>query len=394
MTEPVLNKEQAVFFNTCRQALNDETFKRVVFTGPGKGNDKVQVRFDLVLGETKKLVVLSTNRNQDKRSLDFDVDVLLKLMSSDDVVPFRAAVLSTETFDFHYAENRKGHARTYRAKPSMKGVENNHNRQKNYVLDPTRPYLRGLGVTSQKGVVIKKHYGKFRQIANFIEIIDRDIGEFVSSTDRPITMTDLGCGKGYLTFAAYDYIRERAKHQPQATGIDIKANVIDLCNSISSGVGFSGLRFINGRIQKDKPIEVDILIALHACDTATDDALAHGVRSHMKYFFCAPCCQAEIAVQLTEGASVFQSINNFPLMRRRQADVITDVCRALLLTALGYRVKFLEFTALEHTSKNVMLAGYLDESVDRRKAHTDYLQLKRECGFKRHSLENNLSDLL
>ena len=282
------NSDQEEFLKTCEETLLDGSFKRVVFTGPGKGNDKVQTRFDLVLGEKKNLIEISTNRNPDKQIMDLVVPELMQIISGTKVVPFRAAVLSTGKFDFHYAENRKGEARTYRAKASMKDVVKTHNREKNYVLDARRPYLKGLGVTSEKGVVIKKQYGKFRQIANFVEIIDRDIGEFVSTTDRPISITDLGCGKGYLTFATYDYVASRARHQPLARGIDIKTNVIDLCNDLAKKVGFDGLVFENARIQKDEQAEIDILIALHACDTATDDALAHGVRSkHEIFFLCA-----------------------------------------------------------------------------------------------------------
>jgi len=265
-------------------------------------------------------------------------------------------------------------------------------------LREDRPYLQGLGVSNGQGQVIKKHHPKFRQIANFVEIIDRDIGDFVASANEPISMLDLGCGKGYLTFAAYDYVRSRAKHEPVARGIDIKANVIDLCNSISDRLDFDGLTFINAKIQPNEPRDVDILIALHACDTATDDALALGLRSNMKYLFCAPCCQAQIAQQLDAksdamGASL-STIATYPLMRRRQADIITDTARALLLTALGYEVKFLEFTALEHTSKNVMLVGKRSDAVDRAGAWRDYLALKSDAGFERHALEENVRDLL
>ncbi|NKB53836.1 MAG: methyltransferase [Rhizobiaceae bacterium] len=393
------NPEQSQFLEACQASLKDGTFKRVVLSRKTSeaGGGKYRASFDLVVGGKKRFVDFSDTIVSEPQRSALDVDALLAQMEQAPIFPFQSAVLFTESHDFHYAENRKGHPRVYRAKASMKGVSQDHNRAKNYVLNAKRPYLKGLGVTSDKGEVIKKQYGKFRQIANFVEIIDRDIGDHVAGSDGPISMLDLGCGKGYLTFAAYDYLRSRAKTEPRATGIDIKKNVIDLCNSLSDRLGFDGLTFQNDRIEQDKPVDLDILIALHACDTATDDALALGLRSNMQFFFCAPCCQAQIAAQIlakgTDSGSDFDLISQFPLMRRREADVVTDVARALLLQSFGYAVKFLEFTPLEHTLKNVMLAGRRDDSVDRDKALAEYRQLKKAVGFEVHALEENTRDL-
>ncbi|MEE9313019.1 MAG: SAM-dependent methyltransferase [Rhizobiaceae bacterium] len=388
------NDEQTQFLGDCKTALLDGTFKRAVFSSRGKGDDKFRARFELVVGGKKRLISYSDNQSSEEQATDLDANALHKQMAGERISPFKAATLYTDDFDLHYSENRKLVPRLYKSKASLKALVQEHNKRKNYVLREDRPYLKGLGVTSDKGVVIKKHYGKFRQIANFVEIIDRDIGTFVADSEQPISILDLGCGKGYLTFATYDYIRSRANVEPKATGIDIKTNVIDLCNDLAGSLNFDGLEFRNARIQQNKIEDVDILIALHACDTATDDALALGLRSNMKYLFCAPCCQAEIAAQLTHVDTAFELVNTYPLMKRRQADIITDVCRALLLNAMGYEVKFLEFTALEHTSKNVMLAGKLNPDVDRKKAYNEYKELKAAYGFTRHSLEENVKDLL
>lgn len=388
------NEEQQSFLEACKIALENGSFKRAVFSSRARGNDKFKASFDLVLGEKRKFVRYSINRSSEAQTDQLDVAALMEKMAGAEITPFRAATLNTGSFDLHYAENRKMEPRLYKTKASMKDVVQTHNKQKNYALTEDRPFLKGLGVSTEGGKVHKKHYPKFRQIANFVEIIDRDIGEFVLSADRPISILDLGCGKGYLTFATYDYVASRARMQPKANGIDIKTNVIDLCNALAKKLRFDGLVFKNARIEPDKPEPVDILIALHACDTATDDALALGIRSDMQYFFCAPCCQAEIAQQTETSSSSFDLVNAYPLMKRRQADIITDVCRALLLTALGYEVKFLEFTPLEHTAKNLMLVGKKSDTVDRQQAYQDYLKLKSEYGFARHSLEENIKDLL
>lgn len=388
------NQEQNGFLAACKTALEESTFKRATFSSKGKGDDKFRAKFELVLGEQRKFVRYSDSRSAEELTEELDTDRLLEQMAGEPISPFKAAMLNTDAFDLHYSENRKGVARVYQSKPTMKGQSQSHNKTKNYVLREDRPYLEGLGVTNAAGKVIKKHHPKFRQIANFVEIIDRDIGAFVESAKEPISILDLGCGKGYLTFAAYDYIASRAKVQPIGIGIDVKPNVIELCNELSQRVGFDGLTFRKARIQQDKVENVDVLIALHACDTATDDALALGLRSNMQFFFCAPCCQAEIAAQIEHVDSPFELVNTYPLMKRKQADIVTDVCRALLLKAMGYDVKFLEFTPLEHTPKNIMLAGRKSETVDRYKAFAEYQELKKAYGFERHSLEENIKDLL
>lgn len=388
------DQEQKDFLAACGAALKDGSFKRATFSSKGKGDDKFRAKFELILGEQRRFIRYSENSSAEEKTEELNADHLMEQMARAPIFPFKAGMLNCEDFDLHYSENRKGVARVYKSKPTMRGQAQTHNRSKNYVLREDRPYLEGLGVTNADGKVIKKHHPKFRQIANFVEIIDRDIGSFVDSTDEPISLLDLGCGKGYLTFAAYDYINSRAKVQPVGTGIDVKPNVIDLCNELSKKVGFDGLTFRKARIEQDKIENVDVLIALHACDTATDDALALGLRSNMKFLFCAPCCQAEIAAQIDHVDSPFELVNTYPLMKRKQADIITDVCRALLLRAMGYDVKFLEFTPLEHTPKNVMLAGRRSDAIDRQKAYSEYQELKKAYGFERHSLEENIKDLL
>lgn len=389
-----MNQEQQSFLDTVQSSLNESTFKRVTFSARGKGADKFKASFDLILGGKKRLIRHASSHLPVDVTTDLDTAALIEQFKSAPIAGFRSATLFTDTKDFHYVENRKGEPRFYSAKATMRDVVQTHNKPKQYVLSEKRPYLRGLGVTDRSGHIVKKYHPKFRQIANFVEIIDRDIGDFVEQADHPISILDLGCGKGYLTFATYDYVASRAKHQPVGQGIDIKENVIDICNEIAQGVGFDGLKFINARINKNQPKDVDILIALHACDTATDDALALGVRANMKYLFCAPCCQAEISRQIGDAGTAFDTINQFPLMKRREADLITDTARALMLTALGYEVKFLEFTPLEHTAKNIMLAGKKSDNVDRAKAWNEYQALKKASGFETHSLEKNLSDLL
>ncbi|MGE3245682.1 MAG: SAM-dependent methyltransferase [Beijerinckiaceae bacterium] len=386
-------KLQDEFLQACATALRSGSFRRAVM-GYRDGQRKSRVEFAALAGAKKNVVRRSDDRSGRDIVAQMEPGEAAERMSGAALQPFQSALLCTPEFDLHYAENRKREARLYKAKPTLKGDMQPHNKPKNYVLAKDRPYLQGLGVSNASGEINASQFPKFRQIANFVEIIDRSIRDYVERADTPITLLDLGCGKGYLTFAAYDYIRTRAQREPQVTGVDLKFDVIALCNELARKLAFEGLHFRSSRIEKDAAESIDILVALHACDTATDDALALGIRSGMRYFFCAPCCQAEIAGQLEAPQAAFEPITRFPLMRRRQADIITDVCRALLLNACGYEVTFLEFTALEHTPKNIMLAGKKSASVDRKKALADYFALKKSAGFSRHALETNIGDLL
>ncbi len=389
-----MNKEQDEFLKTCREALKSGVLKQAVIGYRTSAKDKNRIKLEAIAGDKKMLIRQSDNRSGMDAVTQIQPDAAIAALDGPGIAPFQSGILCTQDFDLHYAENRKREPRLYRSKASMKGAVQAHNKQKNYVLAKDRPYLQGLGIANASGDINASQYPKFRQIANFVEIIDRTISHFVESAGEPVTLLDLGCGKGYLTFAAYDYIRSRAQHEPQVTGVDIKFDVIALCNTLARKLEFEGLSFNSARIEKDARKPLDILVALHACDTATDDALALGVHSGMKYFFCAPCCQAEIAAQVKQSGPAFNAISQFPLMKRRQADVVTDVCRALLLNAVGYDVTFLEFTALEHTPKNIMLAGRPNPSIDRGKAYREYLALKKEFGFAHHALEENIRDRL
>ncbi|MEL7229814.1 MAG: SAM-dependent methyltransferase [Pseudomonadota bacterium] len=388
-----MNDEQSAFLEHCQQALRDGRFRRVVLSH-GKKKAKVKHSFTAVQGEKHTLIKAATPQGERVERLDHSafMDSLRSLPS------FSSATLNTADGDWLYAENRKGVASLTPGRATMGGPLESHNRERNYVLRQNRPYLARLGVADGQGRITRKYHAKFRQIAAFVEIIQRDMGAFVRGADRPITLLDLGCGKGYLTFAAYDWLRENARHEPAAEGVDLKKDVIAHCNAIADDLGFDGLNFTAARIDPDQSRNLDVLIALHACDTATDDALALGAKSHMQFFFCAPCCQAQIAAQIldrgVDDGRTFDTITQFPLMRRRQADLITDTARALLMGALGYEVKFMEFTPLEHTAKNILLVGKKTDGVDRKAAWAHYERLKQEAGFQRHALEDNLSDLL
>ena len=226
-----------------------------------------------------------------------------------------------------------------------------HNRTKKYLLPEGTPvpFLVDLGVMTAEGRVVKSRYDKFRQINRFLEFIEDILPRLDRS--RTNTIIDFGCGKSYLTFAMYYYLKEVKGYQIRVIGLDLKKDVIELCSRLAKKFGFDGLQFLHGDIAGFD--EVDMVVTLHACDTATDFAMAKAVRWGAKVILSVPCCQHEVNAQIQNDllSPVFQ----YGLLKERMAALITDGIRAQLLEAAGYRTQVLEFIDMEHTPKNILI---------------------------------------
>lgn len=244
----------------------------------------------------------------------------------------------------------------------------NHNRKKNYLLPEgvPVPFLAELGVMTPEGRVVRSRYDKFRQINRFLEFIE-DILPRLSKT-RVNTIIDFGCGKSYLTFAMYYYLKELMGYPVQVVGLDLKEDVIALCNRLSRKFGFEDLHFYHGDIAGYEGVShVDMVVTLHACDTATDYALAKAVRWGAKVILSVPCCQHELNRQIHN--EMLKPVLDYGLLRERMSALITDGLRARLLEQEGYKTQILEFIDMEHTPKNIMIRavkqGLPKKGVDR-----------------------------
>lgn len=229
-----------------------------------------------------------------------------------------------------------------------------HNRTKKYILADGEPvdFLVGLGVQAPDGRVAKAKYDKFRQINRYLEFIEDVLEELPA--DRTIRIIDFGCGKSYLTFAMYYYLHVLEKRDIQITGLDLKTDVIDHCNELADRLHYDKLHFERGDISTyDGADEVDMVVTLHACDVATDFALAKAVKWGASVIMAVPCCQHELNRQIK--CTELQPVLKYGLIKERMAALITDALRAELLEQQGYAAQLLEFIDMEHTPKNLLI---------------------------------------
>jgi SAM-dependent methyltransferase len=301
-----------------------------------------------------------------------------------------ADVWTTEA-DFSLQIDKKGEGRFLEKKLStviatqeatLRGIIHQHNHEKTRRLDPQQPYFHALEITDAKGVVTPTGQKKFRQIDKYIEIIESLVRE-TDLPDDPI-IVDMGSGKGYLTFALYDFLKNNLKKDPSVFGIELRPKLVDFCNKLREKCHFDKLSFIAQDINAFETERLDMLIALHACDTATDIAIAKGIRSGAKIIVVAPCCHKQLRKQL-HVTNEMQPILRHGIMEERQAELLTDGIRALLMEAHGYKTKVFEFISTEHTPKNVMIVGI--KSKPKPEAFAQVEAIKKHYGIGFHALE-------
>ena len=237
-----------------------------------------------------------------------------------------------------------------------------HNRSKEYIIPEGKPveFMVKLGVMNKNGEVLHKSYPKFRQINRYLEIVD-DIFKKGKFFENKIKVVDFGCGKAYLTFALYYYLNCVKGYDVDIVGIDLKKSVIEFCKKLAYELDYQNLRFEVGDIRSYEESGVDMVISLHACDTATDYALNNAVKWGAKAILSVPCCQHELFSQIEN--ELHFPIYRHGILKDKFTEILTNGLRGLMLEACGYKVDMIEFTSLEHTAKNVMIRAFLDETA-------------------------------
>jgi len=237
-----------------------------------------------------------------------------------------------------------------------------HNRAKRYILEEgiRVPFLMDLGVQTTEGKIVKAHYDKFKQINRYLEFVEDILPVF--EKDKCIHIIDFGCGKSYLTFALYYYLHELKQYEVSITGLDLKKDVIAHCNALAEKYHYDNLRFLHGDIAKyDGSGDVDMVVTLHACDTATDYALKKAVDWNAKVIFSVPCCQHEVNKQIQNEQ--LADVLKYGLIKERISALLTDAIRANLLEEQGYETQIMEFITMEHTPKNILIRAVKKEKT-------------------------------
>lgn len=266
-----------------------------------------------------------------------------------------------------------------------------HDKKKQHIIGvQDNLYLCKLGVTNERGEVREKQGDKFRQINKFIEIVSSVFKSSQIVEKKDISIIDMGSGKGYLTFALYDYFNNILKSKVIMTGVENREDLVEIDNNIAKELKFNNLHFVKGLIQDYEMGKEDIVVALHACNTATDDAIYKGIVAEASIIICSPCCHKQLRPQIVSSVEL-AGVLDHGILLERQAVIITDGLRALLLELCGYKTKVFEFISTEHTDKNIMIVGVKHEGkIDKDSIFKKIEGIKRLFGIKEHHLENLL----
>lgn len=262
---------------------------------------------------------------------------------------FKQINLLTTQYDIQLKQGKKSnHLLIKKLKQEQQQNITQHNREKNRYIQQNSPFLQALGICDAQHQIIPAMSRKWKQINKFIEILSTALPE-----KSALNIVDFGCGKGYLTFALYDYLRQK-EQEPHMVGVELRHHLVEFCQKVADDVGFKQLSFFEGDVRSYQPKQLDVMIALHACDVATDFAIHTGIRLNAELIVCSPCCHKELRPQL-QSPSPLKPMLQFGIHAGQQAEMLTDTLRALFLQAYGYETKVFEFISLEHTSKNKMI---------------------------------------
>lgn len=337
------------------QTLNDRMLHATI-SGKRHGNqaDKIKIRPVLLKGNLYFQTAVSDGKKEFHRN--YTQEELTEQIGSWLLQDYKQIQLDAADRSVHALVSKKGKATIKVRRPEQVREPHllEHNRKKKHILEEgiPVPFLVDLGVMTKEGKVVHARYDKFRQINRFLEFIEDVLPEL--DRDRELTLIDFGCGKSYLTFAMYYYLRELKGADVRIIGLDLKEDVIAHCSSLAKKYGYEKLSFLMGDIASyDGVDQVDMVVTLHACDTATDYALQKAVKWGARVILSVPCCQHELNGQI--HSELMEPVLKYGLIKERIAALLTDAFRADLLEEQGYQVQVMEFIDMEHTPKNILI---------------------------------------
>ena len=383
------------FFMDVQQSIENKSFERLIlsqYQGELAQLKKMTFRIIELQGQASLscLYHYSTQDVTKNYTIPEGLEKIAEMMSD-----CKQANLFSLHQDTQLKKNKKkAMLNTQKKQNSQTQVEQQqHNREKQRFVQQHSPFLKHLGIADEKGQIIPSMARKWKQINKFIEIFSNAYAQ-IDSSQQSLNIVDFGSGKGYLTFALYDYLLEQQK-TPFITGVELRSNLVEFCQNVADDVGFNHLDFFEGDVRSYSPEKLDVMIALHACDIATDFAIHTGIRLNASMIMCAPCCHKELRLQL-QSPEVLQPMLQFGIHAGQQAEMLTDTLRALLLKAYGYETNVFEFVALEHTSKNKMILATKRKNLEQPDPQImqQIQDLKTMYGIQKHSLELLLRDQL
>lgn len=365
----------------------EELLKRVltsllvdmVISGARGGGDFIKIKVRPVM--IRDNLYFQVSRYTDKQVFheNMTAEDALETLSGWILHDFRQAQIRMQDEMVTVLVSKKGKATIKSKKAACVETQNlEHNRKKQYIIEEGTavPFMIDLGVMTESGKIIRTRYDKYRQINRFLEFIEDILPEL--PTDRTVHIIDFGCGKSYLTFAMYYYLKVLKHYDIRITGLDLKQKVIEDCQALADRYGYDGLQFLCGDIADyNGTDEVDMVVTLHACDTATDYALYKAVKWHASVILSVPCCQHELnrKMQCETLSGAFQ----YGLIKERTAALMTDAMRGQLLEMKGYKTQLLEFIDMEHTPKNILIRGVKSKGLLPKAARKQQMENYQKC---------------
>jgi SAM-dependent methyltransferase len=392
-----ITREEA-FQEAASKILNTSTFVRAVLSGRRRNMSVDFERIDIRPVEIKGVLNLQLMQNDGRATTA--KNLLPSALEIDQLLNSGYANIMVESTDEAYSirVTKSGDAQVHTEK---RALEQNlsHDKKKDRLLDSNDPFLREVGIADAKGVIKPSRQDKYKQVEEFLRLLSPalnaaiEAGQIHKPThENPLRITDLGCGHAYLTFAAHQFLINSGI-PVVVTGIDIRPDSRDRNNKIAETLGITKtITFKAEEISKTTADSADVAIALHACDTATDDAIAWAVNGGAKLLLIAPCCHHDIQKQIESVPEPWGALTKFGLMKERLGDLLTDSFRAQLLRIVGYRVEVIEFVGGEHTPRNLMIRAVKTDAKPEQLDIDRYLEITAQWGVK-PVLEKKLSTL-
>lgn len=383
------------FFEKLESALQNNTMVKITLSKPVVKNDDLRnVYIKPILLKDRKMCQFTYRYERRDETKNFDAVQTMEQVRSLVPTNFQNVSLFTFTEDVTLLVSKKGKPTLMCKKINEKrDADLSHDHEKQRLIDPTNPWWHLLGLTSRDGKVLADMQHKFKQICKYVEIVDGVMRQ--TKFGDEIHIADMGAGKGYLTFALYEYLTTHYDKRIVMEGVEIRPELVEKINEIirinaSLINGRSNMQFVQNSIADYKPSKLDVLIALHACDTATDDAILKGIRNDAKLIICAPCCHKQVRREMEKSGKT-DAMTRFGIFLERQAVMITDAVRALVLEYCGYKTQVMEFIEIDNTPKNVLLVGRKTEQpIDKEMIAAQIRGLLERYGIEEHYLWKNL----